>query len=707
MPPHQPPQPTPPPPPPPPFAAIASLDPDAMLATARAILEQSARLHDRLAATLTPETATFANLIRPLIDDANAAAAPLCMLGRLQAAASPHATVRAAAREVQKLADAAEDALFARADLAVLVAAVRRRVGLSSSSAAAAAALSSSGRGEDIGRGQECGPEERYLVEWLYGRFVRAGAVAAGDASVAARVCALRAEVRELCLAAVGALAEAEDGMWFTREELEGVPESGLSGLKMEKGGDTGGQSDRFWVPFRGAYDVNVLRDAVRPETRRKYDIASDRRFPENVGGLEKIIALRDEIARLLGYANHAGLAMEEKMSRSVDEVTSQLREIQQRLQPIHDLEIQRLQFLKLRHVSQQKGGRLDADDKKLYAWDWVFYASKQRAESYAIDAMKVAEYFEAAHTFARMLRVFERLFGLAFGEIETVTWHEDVRVYVVRDSESEGGAFLGYLYVELYNRPGKHQGDMHIPVQRGFVEASGLRHHPVSVLLCKFNRPAPAKPALLRYGQVITLFHELGHCIHNLVSRTKYGLPPPRDFVEIPSLVLEHWASVPEVLISLSKHYKGIKTGQTPDANRRIWDGTESESESLPRDLAESVARARSVNEAHIMLVMIHRALFDLTIHSPANHQAALEMDTTSLWNASQRDVVGVCVSEEPDEMSLAHGEFGHIFRKYDAGFFAYPMSAVWAADLFTHAFGDQPMDPEAGRSVSLTTRR
>lgn len=168
-------------------------------------------------------------------------------------------------------------------------------------------------------------------------------------------------------------------------------------------------------------------------------------------------------------------------------------------------------------------------------------------------------------------------------------------------------------------------------------------------------------------------MFHELGHAIHAIASRTKYAIPCSRDFVEIPSLMLEHWIWVPEVLISLGKHYTSLEIGYT-------LDGTEEESPgTLPRSIAEDVARTKTLLEASDMLEYIFPALFDLEIHSPTTYKAAMEIDTTGLWTMIKRDVSGLggylSYGNGPEEWGFGQARFPHIFKGYDAGYFAYPL--------------------------------
>ncbi|KAL2203206.1 zincin [Sarocladium strictum] len=415
--------------------------------------------------------------------------------------------------------------------------------------------------------------------------------------------------------------------------------------------------------------------------------------LPENVHRLQRVVALRDEIARLLGFDNHAELKSQEMMSASAEDTISTLKEMERQLRPLRDYEINEMLRLKQREGS----GQDENDDPSiLYAWDWAFYAKQIRQSNYKLDTSKLAEYFEVNHTLVKMLLLFEKLFGMKFCAVEASAWHESVGVYQVWNSSCGGGDFLGWLYTDVFNREGKRQNVLHYMMKPGFVEEDGTRHYPVSALVCNFNPPSASQPSLLAHNEVTLMFHELGHAIHNLVARTKYAIPHSRDYTEIPSLMLEHWTWNADVLVAIGKHYTCL--GQRPAETQEDTNVLE-DMGALPRDFVEKVASTKQLHQAHQMAILIQRALFDLTIHSPNSHEQALSMDMTRIWNLTRSEIVGLALSDKPGDESLAHAVFGHIFRKYDAGFFAYAMSKAWSEDLYTHGFAGCPLDEAAAR--------
>lgn len=439
---------------------------------------------------------------------------------------------------------------------------------------------------------------------------------------------------------------------------------------------------------------MSVMRHARKESTRRRMYVAQQYRFPENVQRLAKIVALRDEVARLLGFANHAALKMEEKMACSVVEVEDQLRELRECLEPLAKADTEKLLLLKQKHSAAVQDEV--QDPSKFYVWDRTYYLNQQKKESFSIDTTELAKYFEARHTLRRMLALFEELFGMQFEQTEADVWHEDVIVYAVWDSATEDGGFFGYLYVDLFERQGKYRAAHHIlmaPVRplfallhsvpysslsKGFVEGNGTKHYPASALVCSFPAPAPSRLCLLQQGEVKTMFHELGHAIHNIVARTKYAIPHSRDFIEIPSIMLENWIWIPEVLVGLGKHYtfvgepkEGLRTSFNP-----IEDGNTGQAEeTLPLALAQAISRTKTYDQAHKIISQIQPALFDLAVHTPTDHQAVLGMDVTALWNQTKHEIFQHSFGNRTEDWGFGQGGFPHIFRKYDAGYFAYPL--------------------------------
>ena len=219
------------------------------------------------------------------------------------------------------------------------------------------------------------------------------------------------------------------------------------------------------------------------------------------------------------------------------------------------------------------------------------------------------------------------RPYSIETGKGENISWHEDVKIFSVWDDEGEGGSFVGYLYLDLHPRPGKYGHAANFSLQPGFLYPNGTRRYPATALVCNFSKPTETKPSLLKHDEVVTLFHELGHGIHDLAGRTKYsrfhGTSVVRDFVEAPSQMLENWCWTPSQLKFLSKHYL---TG-----------------EKISDDLIEKQIRVKHVNDALFNLRQLHFGIFDMTIHTPKTHDDAEAFKLSELYNDLRTQISGL----------------------------------------------------------------
>ena len=347
---------------------------------------------------------------------------------------------------------------------------------------------------------------------------------------------------------------------------------------------------------------------------------------------------LRDEAARLLGYPDHASFRIEDKMAKTPKTVLDFLGDLRTRLTPGGAKEIQHLTDLKKRDHAE----RSLPFDGNYYLWDHRFYDRLMVEKEYSIDENAVAEYFPLTHTVAGMLKIFEELFGLAFieltpeyraqisptGKAEDVVWHEDVVMFSVWNDKTEGEGFVGYLYLDLHPRPGKYGHAANFNIQPGFLLRDGTsRHYPATALVCNFSKPTPKKPSLLKHDEVVTLFHELGHGIHDLAGRCRFarfhGTSTVRDFVEAPSQMLENWCWTPSQMKDLSGHYK---TG-----------------EKIPDDLIQKLISTKHVNDALFNLRQLHFGLFDMTIHTPKSHEEVKSLDLSKVFNELRVQISGM----------------------------------------------------------------
>ena len=296
--------------------------------------------------------------------------------------------------------------------------------------------------------------------------------------------------------------------------------------------------------------------------------------------------------------------------------------------------------------------------------------------------------------TIRGMLHIFEELFGLAFVEIvgeqrdnisatgkgNDVVWHQDVQLFSVWDDESEGNGFVGYLYLDLFPREGKYGHAANFNLQPGYIDENGKRRYPATALVCNFSKATPKKPSLLKHDEVVTLFHELGHGIHDLVSRTTYsrfhGTSTVRDFVEAPSQMLENWCWTPSQLKALSMHYSHL----SPEY-QAAWEDSNGKNQSQPsktitNELVDSIIKTKHVNDALFNLRQLHFGIFDMSVHEPTSHEEVEKMDASEMYNRLRHEISKI---DGPEALGAGwdwgHGEatFGHLIGGYDAGYYGY----------------------------------
>ncbi|KAL4968646.1 M3 family metallopeptidase [Aspergillus stella-maris] len=665
---------------PPLFTATA----ESILSDAKRLIESSRKVQDDVVAKVSPESANFASVLKPLAHNDNVMALESNIIGFYQAV-STQQELRDASSKAEELMDDFFIEASMREDIFQLVAAVLKK-------------------------NESLDPESRRLLEKEHQDFVRNGL----DLPAGPKRDRFKEIKKRLSLLAIEFgknLNEEDGGIWFTPEELEGVPQDVVAGLKKGEGENEG----KLWLTFKYPDLFPTVRYAKNPETRKKVSIQNENKCNQNIPLFREAVILRDEAARLLGYPNHAAFRIEDKMAKTPKTVDDFLGGLRTRLTDGGRKELAQLQELKKTDLES----RGEAFDGGYYLWDHQFYNRLMLEKDYSLNQQLVAEYFPLQNTIGGMMRIFEELFGLVFVEVtgedraqiattnkgDDIVWHEDVQLFSVWNDEGEGGEFVGYLYLDLFPRPGKYGHAANFNLQPGYIDAEGKRRYPATALVCNFTKPTSSKPSLLKHDEVVTLFHELGHGIHNLVSRTTYsrfhGTRVARDFVEAPSQMLENWCWTPEQLKALSKHYSTISPDYLAAWKEQNKDQTEP-SEKIPDEVIANIIRTKHVNAALFNLRQLHFGIFDMTIHEPRNHEEIENLPISSTYNRLRKEITQIPGPETlglGDEWGHGQATFGHLMGGYDAGYYGYLSSQVYSTDIFFTAFKSSPMDPAAGR--------
>lgn len=664
--------------------------PETLISDTERFLANTKALQDRIVKEVTPGTATFANAVLPFARDDNLVALESNRIGFYQAV-STDAQLRDASTEAEKKMDKFGIDSAMREDVFQLCEAVYKK------------------QKDD----PALEPESRKLLDKDYKAYVKMGlGIPAGPKRD--RFKAIKERLSELGISFQKNLNEEKGGLWLTLKELEGVPADVVDGLQKGKEGTP--SEGKLWLTFKYPDLFPALKYAKDEDVRRRIFMANENKCPENVALFKEAIVLRDESARLLGYPNHATFRIEDKMAKTPKTVDDFLGDLRKRLAPGGLKEI-----AKLKEFKKAQGG----NSEHYYLWDHRFFDTLMLEKDYQLDQNKIAEYFPLQTSINGMLNIFEELFGLQFVEVvgehrdqisETgkgrdIVWHDEVQVFAVWDDEGEGGGFVGYLYLDLFPRDGKYGHAANFNISPGFLYENGTRRYPATALVCNFSKPTPKKPSLLKHDEVTTLFHELGHGIHDLVSRTIYsrfhGTATVRDFVEAPSQMLENWCWTPSQLKSLSQHWSYLSP-EYAEAWKASSDGAAARpDEKMPDALIDSIINTRHVNDALFNLRQLHFGIFDMAVHEPESHAAIEALHASELYNSLRHEICKLDGPETNGEgFTWGHGEatFGHLIGGYDAGYYGYLSSQVYSTDMFYSVFKKDPMDGKEGRRYRHT---
>ncbi|KUI61051.1 Saccharolysin [Cytospora mali] len=627
---------------------IFDATPESLRIDARALVERTQKVWNEIVNTVKPESATFTHVIEPIIRDENAKSTSMRLL-RFYASTSPSKALRDASNAAVTLFTDSEVELFARADMYALVDAVM--------------AQHLPDNGLSI--------EARNYLEKLHRRFWQNGCGITGTA-VKSHFERSQKRLKDLERECNKNLHDEKTGLWLTREELHGVPSSFMSRLKEGEGeGEGEGEHEgHFWIATKVPQSSPVMKHATMEATRKKMFYAIQDRMPENVPLFRELVLLRDETARILGYPNHAALKTSSKMVKNPETVTSLLFEIKDRLVP-RGAEYAR-ELLELKR--KETAARGEASDQ-IFLWDQSYY-SRLQAENEKAHGSELSEYFELHTTLAKLLQMFEHMFATRFelitpeqqrdlGNNRPLIWHEDVLMFAVFDSDTE--CFMGYAYFDFHPREGKYTHVGHYSLQANFLQPDGTRFHASSALVMNYNKTAD-RATLLSLEEVRKLFHEIGHLIHALCTETAYAASQyvDRDFIEAPSLMFEQffWQArhIKEVSFHyshISPRYKEIWEASLPEKERQFANKMQPEAQ-LQDDVVAAMAKSSSgwkiVRE---QLKDVFFSIFDMTIHTPASHEALEAMNLAEVFNKLKSEIYSLPGGEVTgDGWEWGHGE-------------------------------------------------
>ncbi len=510
---------------------------------------------------------------------------------------------------------------------------------------------------EYAAKGETLAGEPKRLVDKEFLDFKRSGLGLSKERRQ--EVLDLRKKIVELQLLFSKNVNEYKDFALFSKEELDGMPEDFVSRLEKVDG--------KYKVTLDYPDYFPFMNNASNPASRRVLDVKFNNRAAlQNVAIFKEVLGLRLKAARLLAYPTHAHYVLEDRMAKDPKTVAAFISRLRKKLKILGVDELETLKALKLVFEGRGSDGRINA-------WDWRYYDNQLKKTRYSVDSDKIKEYFPTDNVTERMLEVYQKLLGVKFRRIEDAAlWHPDVKLYEITDAA--GGGPIAYFYMDLFPREGKYKHAAAFPLISGRQLPDGRYQHPVAAIVANLNKPAPSRPSLLTHDEVETFFHEFGHIMHQTLTKARYGRfsgsNVAQDFVEAPSQMLENWVWDAGILQSLSGHYKdhAIK---------------------LPKELLDKMIAAKNVDSGlHNLRQLLFCAIDQLYHGAPPD-------DTTVAYGQVMKDVFMIPMTEG------THPEagFDHLMGGYDAGYYGYLWSKVYAQDMFSRFKAEGLLNPAAGR--------
>ncbi|MGB1261868.1 MAG: oligopeptidase A [Cognaticolwellia sp.] len=454
--------------------------------------------------------------------------------------------------------------------------------------------------------------------------------------------------------------------------ELAGLPDSAKEAAQalaqsQEKSGWLFTLDIPSYLPVMTYSDNATLREKMyRAYVTRASEIGPNGGEYDNGPIMAELLALRHELANLLGFDSFAEKSLATKMANNIGEVVGFLEDLAVKSKTQGEQDLAEVTAFAQENFAQTN----------LQAWDLAYYSEKLKQQRYAISDEELRPYFPENKVVAGLFEVVHRLFGLTISEKTDVdTWHKDVKFFDVFDSQQQ---LRGSFYLDLYARAKKRGGAWMDDCVGRRELANGDIQYPVAYLTCNFNGPVGDKPALFTHDEVVTLFHEFGHGIHHMLTQINAagvsGIDGvPWDAVELPSQFLENWCWQPEALAFISGHY------QTD--------------EPLPQDMLDKMLAAKNFQSAMQMIRQLEFSLFDFKMHAQYSPEKGDEIQ--QVLNQVREDYA---VIKAPEFNRFQHS-FGHIFGGgYAAGYYSYKWAEVLSSDAFSRFEDEGIFNPSVG---------
>lgn len=516
---------------------------------------------------------------------------------------------------------------------------------------------------------QDLTPEQTRVVEKIYRQFLRGGANL--DEAGRARIREIDEQLSIQSMQFGNNLLDETNSYQLLIEneaDLAGLPASVRSAASEAAVG--AGHPGKWlftlqkpsWIPFLQYAENRSLRKEIYTAMFMRGD--NENEF-DNKAIIKEILELRLERAHLLEYDTHADFMLTDRMAQQPENVYDLLMQI---WQPA------------LKKAAEEAGMMQEIIDREegdfmLEPSDWWYYAERIRKEKYDLDEEEVRAYLSLETVKEGLFNVVNKLYGLTFVLREDLpAYHEEVMAYEVKERD---GSHLGVLYMDFHPRPGKRGGAWSTSIRQAHTR-DGRRIAPVHLIVMNFTRPTGGKPALLSFEETLTFYHEFGHALHSMLTRCNYlttsGSSVARDFVELPSQIMENWAAHPDVMVTYAKHYQ---TG-----------------EMIPAELINKLEAASKFNQGFVTVEYLAAAILDMDFHTMTD---ATGLDVNQFESASM-EKIGLIAQIIPRYRPTY---FQHIFSGgYSSGYYAYIWAEVLDKDAFNAFLETDLFDQETAMS-------
>lgn len=490
--------------------------------------------------------------------------------------------------------------------------------------------------------------EQHYLLDKYYKEFIRSGAGL--DAQKQERLREINKQLSTLTIEFGNhVLADNNDYLLVVdkKEDLAGLPEAVIEGAAHEA--KAHGKDGKWVFTLQESSRTPLLQYAQNRELRKNiyqaYTSLGNRgNANDNKDVLKQVLALRLEKAQLMGFSNYAEYQLSDNMAKTPQNALDLLYGLWK-----YSIKNAEAEAAELQKIMDREG-----KGEKLEAWDWWYYAEKLRQEKYSLNEDEIKPYFSQEDVFNGLCMVVNKLYDITLTPCDSISvYNKDVKTYIVKDAD---GSLLGVFYSDYMPRASKRSGAW---MSNFREEQEGVR--PLIYNVASFTKPAGDIPSLLTIDEARTMFHEFGHALHGLLTQCKYkgvsGTSVARDFVELPSQIMEHWAVAPEVLKMYAKHYKTR--------------------EAIPDSLIAKIENQALFNQGFMTTELLAAAILDMEMHC----LTTMEGFDVLQFEKQLMDKIGLIPQIAPRYRSTY---FNHIMGGYAAGYYCY----LWAERLDTDAF-------------------